>query len=645
LALKYLAYVAPTLLYAAGAGAQTTLPTTARFADRAIDLRAYLPENSVVTYLARAGAPGLFAIVRRHGALHMLRLPPDSLIDGSIDLAEGLDVFPDLDLSRREVSVPFQDSSAERFIVRADSANDERFDLFEVRPGSGFLRRLTTSGRIGYPWYSHSGHTVLVEEVGAREPYSDCLELLNQQTLVRKKLLCDDQGTELSGPAVWREDGRAFVIRTKTGQHESLTMFTLAGDSAIGRFILHGDSLANLRPVAWEDHDHLRFFAGSAATRALYSVAADNGTVRNVMRLSQPHRLGFIQSGSKSIIVDVYPRATGTSFTAYVAPDTAPLAAMTLAPGVYVSGFTGSSWLLERPSSAAPAELSLLGVRLAGDSAVISVRSLPHDAFVRNPCITDSVSYRTHDGRVVHGLLRTPIVPLANPADRLAIVAAYYGGAREYDPLAALWCDAGIASLSPRIDRETNGDRGGNEVADVLFGARWLRDHLGLRERQIGVYGFSQGGYNAMRALTFQPETNHLNLSFDFGFGIARAGYSSMLTILHHTNTESPEIIATGDPETEAGRARLRERSPLDQVQRLDAPLLLIHGTNDHRVQIEESRQMLEAARKAGKDVTLVELPGEGHGVRIQENLARNYAAQIQFLERVRRSQQNRIAR
>ena len=45
---------------------------------------------------------------------------------------------------------------------------------------------------------------------------------------------------------------------------------------------------------------------------------------------------------------------------------------------------------------------------------------------------------------------------------------------------------------------------------------------------------------------------------------------------------------------------------------------------------------MLAAARAAGKDVTLVELPGEGHGVTIFSNLAPYYAAQLKFLEHVR---------
>lgn len=190
--------------------------------------------------------------------------------------------------------------------------------------------------------------------------------------------------------------------------------------------------------------------------------------------------------------------------------------------------------------------------------------------------------------------------------------------------------------LSPDIDRDTRGDRGGDEIVDGIYAAKWLQHRTGLQPRQIGAWGQSQGGYNVMRLLTFQPETNGRDVAFDFGFGISESGYSSMVTQFQHTNTESPDIIATGDPRTEAGVAGLRERSPLDQVSRLKAPLLLIHGTNDFRVQIAESEQMYKAARALGKDVTLVRMPGEGHGVSGEENLRTYYRTHLAFLERMR---------
>jgi dipeptidyl aminopeptidase/acylaminoacyl peptidase len=380
--------------------------------------------------------------------------------------------------------------------------------------------------------------------------------------------------------------------------------------------------------------------ATSDGARNVFQIDIVSGRTDTLTHFAQGRHLTLPANiQGHQVALELRSEPPGVRAYAYLLPDTAPVTSVLLPEGTVVRGFTGRSWLLAHATATAPTDFRLLKVEIQGGSTAITTTPLPQDPIVPQACAVDTASYVTHDGRLVHALLRSPVRPLPNPADRLAIVWAYYGGANQYEELASLWCEAGIASLSPDIDRDTNGDRGGKEVADVLFAARWLRDRLGLHERQVGVYGMSQGGYNAMRALTFQPETDGINVSFNFGFGIAQAGYSSMLTILHHTNTQSPSIIATGDPDTERGRARLRERSPLDQVGRLSAPLLLIHGTNDHRVQIEESRQMLAAARAAHKDVKLVELPGEGHGVSIFSNLMPYYAAQISFLERVRANQ------
>jgi dipeptidyl aminopeptidase/acylaminoacyl peptidase len=45
----------------------------------------------------------------------------------------------------------------------------------------------------------------------------------------------------------------------------------------------------------------------------------------------------------------------------------------------------------------------------------------------------------------------------------------------------------------------------------------------------------------------------------------------------------------------------------------LNVPTAIVHGTEDDRVPIELSRQYTEAARRAGDDTTLVELPGVEH--------------------------------
>ena len=57
----------------------------------------------------------------------------------------------------------------------------------------------------------------------------------------------------------------------------------------------------------------------------------------------------------------------------------------------------------------------------------------------------------------------------------------------------------------------------------------------------------------------------------------------------------------------------LRAVSPAYQAAHARAPILLIHGANDTVVPIAQSRRMAAQLQAAGKQVRLVEFPGEDH--------------------------------
>ena len=69
-----------------------------------------------------------------------------------------------------------------------------------------------------------------------------------------------------------------------------------------------------------------------------------------------------------------------------------------------------------------------------------------------------------------------------------------------------------------------------------------------------------------------------------------------------------------GDPDTEEGRAFLRERSPLTHIDRAFRPILIVQGLEDVRVTRAESEQMVAALRRRNVPVTYVVFPDEGHG-------------------------------
>lgn len=56
------------------------------------------------------------------------------------------------------------------------------------------------------------------------------------------------------------------------------------------------------------------------------------------------------------------------------------------------------------------------------------------------------------------------------------------------------------------------------------------------------------------------------------------------------------------------------ENSPVNFADKIQAPVLLIHGDSDTRVPTEQSLKMQEALRKAKRPVELVLVPGAGHG-------------------------------
>jgi len=223
------------------------------------------------------------------------------------------------------------------------------------------------------------------------------------------------------------------------------------------------------------------------------------------------------------------------------------------------------------------------------------------------------------------------------------VITSFYGGGNSFSTGTQIYCEAGIAWLSPSVRGSfgfgkefaalNDRDLGGDEIVDLFYGARFLEEKLGLDPKQIGVAGGSHGGYATMRALTFPPETNGRNEAYALGFGMSHAGFSNIVSFYDATNIPDWIILEAGDPETE--REKLLDRSPITHVDRLDSPILLTHGSNDNRVGVTESRAFVEAARALEKPVTYVEFEGQGHGISGLGNQVNYYQTRFDFLEEV----------
>lgn len=145
-------------------------------------------------------------------------------------------------------------------------------------------------------------------------------------------------------------------------------------------------------------------------------------------------------------------------------------------------------------------------------------------------------------------------------------------------------------------------DLGGRDYEDVAAGADYLASLGFVDNDRIGVWGLSYGGFMTLQALTVTPER--------FRCGIDVAGVVDWRD--WHRDPDGPWIKGRmGDPDDDP--ELYRRTAPIERVDRLVRPLLVLHGTADVNVPFLESLRLVDVALKAGKDVELMVYPGEFH--------------------------------
>ncbi len=148
----------------------------------------------------------------------------------------------------------------------------------------------------------------------------------------------------------------------------------------------------------------------------------------------------------------------------------------------------------------------------------------------------------------------------------------------------------------------------------------------------MAIYGGSYGGYAALVGATFTPDL--------FAAAISYVGPSSLVTLIRSFPAywrpflESSWYRYVGDPDDPEELPDLEARSPLNQVDAIRAPLLVIQGANDPRVTKGESDQIVAALRERGVEVEYIVKDDEGHGFVRPENRLDAYGAIERFLAR-----------
>lgn len=230
------------------------------------------------------------------------------------------------------------------------------------------------------------------------------------------------------------------------------------------------------------------------------------------------------------------------------------------------------------------------------------------------------------------GLDRLPLtgwlyrVPGAGPPGAAApgpAMLSLHGGPESqerptFNPQYQAMVAAGIAVFAPNV-RGSSGfgrefshldDVHGRQGAfdDVLASANHLIT-LGVADpERIAVTGRSYGGYLTLASLAFSPTV--------FAAGIDICGMSHLLTFYRDTEPWIAAAAVTKYGHPEHDQKLLRRISPLANAASIRVPLLVAHGALDTNVPVNEAHQIVAALRELGRDVSYLELAGEGHEYR-----------------------------
>ena len=239
-----------------------------------------------------------------------------------------------------------------------------------------------------------------------------------------------------------------------------------------------------------------------------------------------------------------------------------------------------------------------------------------------NPVKT--IRYKARDGLEIPAVLT---LPRSRPARGLPVVVMPHGGpfardAEDWDWWSQFLAERGYAVIQPNYRGSSGYGTAFAEKGQGQWGLAMQDDlndalaHLvkeGVADpKRACMVGASYGGYAAMRAAQRDGGLYRCAVSF--------AGISDMPALLRYdkgflNSGRAVDWLREQAPD-------LKGVSPINHAQDFSIPILLVHGKEDRRVPIKQSRELAEKLKKAGKDVRYVEQKlGDHHFSRQEDRL------------------------
>jgi dipeptidyl aminopeptidase/acylaminoacyl peptidase len=250
------------------------------------------------------------------------------------------------------------------------------------------------------------------------------------------------------------------------------------------------------------------------------------------------------------------------------------------------------------------------------------------------------VRWKTFDGRNISGFLYRPPSKFAG---KRPVLIEIHGGPEGQSRPGFLDSDnyllkeLGIAVLLPNVRGSTgygkaftkldNGFLREGTYKDINALFDWIAAQPDLDASRIAVMGGSYGGHMTLAISTFYSD--RIKCSVDI------VGPSNLVTFLENTEAYRRDLrrVEYGDERDPKMREFLERIAPMNNIEKIKKPMMVVAGKNDPRVPVSESDQIAAALNKQGTPVWYMMAKDEGHGFQKKANRDFEFYATVEFLK------------
>jgi len=551
-----------------------------------------------------------------------------------------------LTISEQRQASPAWSPNGKWIAYMSDHDGDEQWDIFLVSPANGEVVNLTNTPAISEesPAWSPDGRYLAYQ---VRPQTSPTYEIDVMDILTRKvRHMTSGTAADLGNVSpVWSRDGKwiaytqqhaagkdsnVFVVEVATGKSTQLTAhqgehnYGASDWSADGKKLLITSNAGNgydnvgfldvfSNKIEWLTHDKWEISAGffSPDGRQVTWTVNVDGIVQVVSHDLASHR-------SETLPLPVGVNALGGAESAFTRDGSRLL--------YYHNG----------PDSPNDVWIYTLASKHSHEITHSLVGGIKSSDLVK-PFL---VHYPSSDGKwTISALVYVPY-NMQRDGRNAAVVYVHGGPTAQtqngFDRIVQYLANAGYLVIAPNYRGSTGYgkefmdanrfDMGGGDLADVVAAAEWIKKSGYPDPQKIVLMGGSYGGYLTMMGVTKAAD--------QWAAGVAIVPFVNWFTEVKNEDPllQQYDLATMGDPVK--NKALWDERSPINFVDRIKAPLLLLAGAHDPRCPEEESQQVAEAIKKRSGVVELKVYENEGHGFARIENQIDAYRRVANFLKK-----------